>query len=288
MSNVSNEEYKVISRFIFDPSRTIFKQVANSKAKCTTIRCKLDKCPLRSKDQCIFANMFSTHRCPYGKLSIETGYTKRARAFYRWIDKKKKEYPNTPSLNSSSTNKLAFISDYIYLPYAHMDMNKALPFLSHSIPFVGGNPFLPRSTWSIDTVLSIVDFKPQAMFGGEITSYQKESIPTFLNHLKENDKKMWNRLIKKRPKLDKEPNHVGRMAILLTLNYPITWTTNNKYPVVWEWNGEYLKTNSIHAYNSTWGEIKLQSISLESIPSKDTTIKVKDNSWVNNKTKFVD
>ena len=126
-----------------------------------------------------------------------------------------------------------------------------------------------------------------AMIGDPITSYQKEVVPKFLLHLREVDPKMWKLLIKERPDLDTEPDHVGRKALLKTLNYPISWKTQgNKYPVEWNWDGEKLTTNSHHAVNNTWCQLTPKELSLTVWPKDNQDIVVQDNSWVNNNTVF--
>ena len=91
------------------------------------------------------------------------------------------------------------------------------------------------------------------------------------------------------------------MALLNSLNYPISFTMKNEvrtnsfgnkrdYAVKWDWNGEMLSTNSCHAYNSTWGKVKAnsQTVKVSIVPESDAAIEVEDNSWVNSSTKFID
>jgi len=281
-------EYQVVSRWVFDPTKSLFKQFANSKAESETIFCKLDKCPLRDAETCTWGPVLGYDKCPYGKVSKQFGPTKRAKSFRAWINEQKALYPGIGKLGSPA-NKLAFIGEYVYMPYAHMDMNKEIPFLVHSHVFQSGCAFVPSSAWTLTTVLSLLDFKPMAMMGGQITQYQKESVPRFLAHLREADKEMWQALIKERPTLDVPPDHVGRKALLSTLNNPIEWETGHKdYNVRWRWDGSVLCTKGLHAYNSTWGGIKLESLELRGVPVSTVHIKVQDNSWVNSETQFAD
>jgi len=283
-----SEEYKVVSRWVFDPKNALFKQPANAKAECETIWCKLDNCPLREKGQCTFSPVLGWDKCPYGRVDHETGPTKRANSFRSWIQERKDQYPDVSRL-SSPTQKIAFIGEYVYLPYSHMSMNENVSFLAKSHAFSNGCAFLPIEDWTLVAVLSIIDFRPQALLGGEIKAYQKEQVPKFLEHLREEDPEMWQKVIAERPELDKEPNYVGRKALLRTLHAPIVWKTkHDKYNVMWKWDGKRVYTSSYDTYNSTWGEIKLASVALEGIPEEDAEIVVQDNSWVNKDTEFVD
>ena len=123
----------------------------------------------------------------------------------------------------------------------------------------------------------------------QYNDYQKESVPKFLTHLRETFPFLWTEVVKRYPKYDTTPNFVGRKAVLKTLSFPITWTTNHDlYPVTWTWDGKVLKTTSPNAYNKTWGDIELDNMELTSIPSDKTVVKVCDNSWINENTIMVD
>jgi hypothetical protein len=281
-------DYKVVSRRVFDPVRSFFKQPANSRAECSTIRCQLDKCPLRDVGSCTYSPILGWDACPYGKFSKENGPTKRARSVHKWVADKKAEFPDAPRLGSPP-RKLAFIGDYVYLPYAHMTNNEEVPFLGESGALKKGRAFLPRSGWTIDTVLSLLDFLPQALFGGEIKSYQEKEVPKFRDHLRELDPGMWQQLVEKRPDYDTTPDHVGRTALLRTLNSPIEWETkHDRYRVRWKWDGSTLFTTSANAYDSTWGKIELESVEIRGVPAADATLKIQYNAWVNEGTQFTD
>ncbi len=238
MEQASITESRVVSANIFDPCKSIFKQPANTRAKCTTISCTLLECPLRDVKTCSWVSVFGGGACcSYGKRYVVSGPTKRAGSCSIWVSDQKNKYADVPWLDIPA-RKMAFIGDYVYLPYAHMDMDKAVSFRGC---------FLLRKEWNVDTVCKLLDFRPQAIFGGEITSYQQEIIPKFLLHLREADTAIWEALIAERPALETEPNHVGRKAILKTLNRPIKWTTDKTYRVTWRWDGLLIRTSSQNA-----------------------------------------
>lgn len=278
-------EFKVIHANIYDPTHSVFKTSKNDKAQCQTVECSNTSCPLLAKGQCYARGVF-TPRCPYGRASVEYGPTRRSSKFYKWVSDKREKHKGVPYLNMPE-DKIAFIGEYVLLPYSHMDMNKAVPFLRHSNVFVPGYPFVSIQHWNLQTVLAIIDFKPQAMMGGEITTYQKDVVPKFLLHLRESDSEMWSQLVKIRPQYDVVPNHVGRKAILQTLNYPITWSTkHDKYPVTLTWDGKFVTTTSQIAFSSTWCDMKAESVNITIVPKVRTEVVVQSNDWVNSNTEF--
>lgn len=267
----------------FDPRKpTIFgKTKSNERAQSMTIYCTNADCPLLAAGQCVFRKFI----CPYGRISAQTGPTKRAAKLSAWLEETKVDAPQL----TYPANKMAFIGDYVYLPYAHMDMCEKVPFLSHSAFIISGNPFLPREHWTVDTVETLVLFRPQAMMGGEIKAYQRESVPLFVQHLRELDPGMFAELVKRQPQFDTAPDYVGRKALLRTLATPIEWVTQgNNYPVHWKWDGESLSTSSIHAYHKTWGRVDAESVEVRVTPKSDAVVEVKNNAWVVEETVLVD
>lgn len=276
---------KVVHFHLFDPSRTIFKSISRDPAESTTITCELENCSLRDNGQCMLAKTFSPDKCPYGKLTREKGFGKSAKSFYPWIRERNEKYKGVPCLHGA-VNKLAFVGDYVYLPYPHINLKDGMGG-QNNIPIVG--TLIERKDWTIETVLKIIDFRPRSLFGGEIFDYQKESVPLFIQHLHEVDHLMYQAIITARPELDKTPDYVGRVAYLKTLKPNIVIPAYNaEYPVVWKWDGEFLTTNSANAYDSAWGKIPAKSVELRMVPQDDATVKVVDNSWVTENTKFKD
>ncbi len=208
------KEYKVIHMHIFDSAKSIFNNMKNQKASCHTIECciKKEKCDLHKKGQCVYRQVLRGG-CPYGKRLEEHGFTRRAQKYGQWIRDKKEQYKDVGSLDAPESDKMCFIGDYVYLPYSHITMNTAVPFKTHSHVFVRGNSFLKKEDWTPETIESIVNFRPMAMMGVEITRYQKEVVPTFLLQLREEDPDMYQQLIKIRPDLGKDIDHVGRKSM---------------------------------------------------------------------------
>lgn len=285
MSSAIDQQERVVSHRVFNPCHSIFKISKNERAHSQTVYCKAETCEVRDRGECLCRASLGG-RCPYGRVSVSTGPTQRARSFTKWIKEAESQNPNVGFLKSPS-EVMAAVGNYVFLPYAHMTMCEKVPFVSHSGFLLSGTPLLPKERWTVENVEALIDFRPVAMMGGVISSYQKESVPLFLLHLREFDSEMWQKLIERRPQLDVAPDHVGRKALLKTLVSPLEFSTKHeKYPVKWIWDGAQLTTTSPHAYDKTWGRLKAESVSVSVIPSDDAEVIVQDNSWVTSETVF--
>lgn len=273
---------KIVHFNLYDPSSSLFKSAASEKAQIQYVECSCEDCPLVKNGQCA-ATRFMGH-CIYGKFRREEGYTRRANNFRRWIETKRQEFANIPYL-SSPPNKIAFIGDYVYLPYAHMNhLDSPGAFGQKSHLFSSGSDFLPKEHWNVKTVLALINFRPQALFGGEIASYQKEQVPLFIEHIREVDPDMWRQLIEIRPDLNKEPNYIGRLAKLNTLNYPIKIQISDAQ---YEWTGKELVTQEDKPLSFTH-RTNVASCEIRIVPKDNVSVKVMDNAWVNSNTEFLD
>lgn len=278
---------KVIFANVFDPTQpSIFgKSKASKPARATTVTCSCESCPLLSQKQCVMLRILGDN-CPYGTRRTESGPTRRAAKFHSWISERRKR--SVSKVTNPPPQKLTFIGDYVFLPYSHANMCTAVPFGKHSTGFNSGSDFMKREYWTLANLLKLIDFRPQALFGGEISSYQKESVPLLIQHVREVDGEMWSQLIAARPQYDVAPNYVGRKALVRTLAYPITIPAkDSRYPVSWAWDGQKLTTTSVNAYSDTWGGVKPESLIMELAPDERAEVVVKDNSWVTSETVFV-
>lgn len=279
---------RVIAATTIDPTqdRLFTKAKKSDHAESRTVSCSCESCPLLAARQCVVVTIFG--HCPYGRYRVETGPTGRSGKMREWLAEKKKEHEGVGWLGYPP-ERLAFIGDYVYLPYTHMDMCKSVMFQRHSSAFVPGIRFIPRESWTLETVLTLIDFKPQNWGGYVITDYGLKSVPLFIQHIREQDAEMWMALIAARPELDVAPNYVGRKALVRTLAAGITIPPKDaRYPVSWKWDGETLTTTDRNAYEDTWGGIKPASLELRLKPSDDAGVVVRDNAWVTPETVFVD
>lgn len=272
-----NTETKVIHSYVYEPSKL------SDRAVHTTIRCSnSENCDLYKRGECsLLVPIFSGHRCEYGSKNKETGFTKRARNYYKWVSQRKEANKDTGSLKYFST-KIAQVGEFIFLPYPHMDLNQAIPFKNHSGFFSSGDAFIKKDDFTISNIIKICDYKPQAMFGGEIKSYQNEQIPKFVIHLKEQFPKIFDELSKEYPRvleIVKNHSNIGRSAIIETLNPNVG--TFPSQGVDWVWDGEYLKAEN---YSSFIFIAKADEIRVK--PKPGQYIKITDDLQVNENTVF--
>jgi len=178
-------ESKVIARWLNEPKkRSEYAYDRSIRCYCTA------DCPIYAEGKCIHAEVLSS--CVYGKTVVrKSPSTQRGKSYYPFINefkKNKEEHPeNYPSIEGYYTSCIKFIGDYVYLPYAHMnhiDNKENTPFSSHSHIFSFGSKFMKREYFTPEVIVSMCNFKPHALMGGEITGYQQKVIPLFLFHLK--------------------------------------------------------------------------------------------------------
>jgi hypothetical protein len=279
------EEYKVVHCHIYKPHNSIFKSSRNNKAEVQTVDCcNSDKCGLFHRKECSFVSVFGWHKCPYGRYSKYEGFTRNARKYSEWIKEQETKYAGITYLNSHST-VMAIVGEYIFLPYPHMTMNGVIPFLGKESLFVNGNGFLKLENFTVDTIIKMVEFKPQALMGGEIKSYQKEVLPKFLKHLSEQMPELFQQVIEKSEKAKEQYRtftNVGRRAILETVT-PNVGQFKDIHGGLWTWDGKTLKSNNSKASFMLVSAFKELAI----VPEEKQTVTITDEGQVGDKTIFV-
>ena len=288
----------------FTPHNALFKSSRKDKAEVQVVLCgRLDDCDLLKRKECAWRSSFGWHACPYGMHRKFEGFTSKARAYNTWINEQKKKYEGVPFLNGH-TDVLAFVGDYVFLPYAHMDMAD-IGWIQKNTGFLGkGCAFLKKELFTPETILKLINFRPQAMMGGEITSYQKESIPKFVKHLQEKCPDLLNQVEKLEIKIAldlgktredapsfvrsrirkilEEYSYKGRKAILQTLT-PNIGKFTDIHKGEWIWDGEYL--TSLNAHASFMLVDKFDEIRVK--PKPRATVVITEEGQVNPKTEFL-
>lgn len=206
------DDYKLINVRVFEPA---FKNV---KARLECTYCKnTENCSLYKHNKCVHDWRYLTNiKCPYGKYSQTEGYTKKARSYSIWIKNKKDIHKDLLNAVEFYTKKLAVIGEYIYLPY---------PYLKNYVNSLEGTVnehFIKEVEFTNEKILKIINFRPQALMGGEIKSFQTEEVPKFIQHLKEEMPDRYKNLKEEYPDkfetIDEvSRNYIGRTAYLKTL-----------------------------------------------------------------------
>lgn len=275
-------DYEKIHFHVFNPKDSIFRSSAKDKAQSFYVECNnSENCSLYVKKQCACRTM--TGNCPYGKQYTKEGFTSRARNFYEWIRTEKQKNQNVGTLESPPC-KFSVVGDYIYIPYSFVNMNKNVPFESRSAFGSSGALFLKKEHFTVDAIISMIKFRPQALFGGEITSYQTEVVPKICKHVSEVFPELWAETIAKEPLIaDKLVSYtnVKRKAKLNTL-VPDVGNFNG-----WTWNGKFLTKkggNSIGTPLANYNAVEETII----VPAHDAIVKITDDEQVDENTEFVD
>lgn len=293
---MSDQPHIPIHAHIWSPSGFhFFKTSKKDPAKCVVYYCNnAENCSLLKKGQCIHGAVLGP-RCPYGYVRNEVGYTRRARNFSKWISDKEKEYANVlGKVKSGPTDKMVVIGEWVYLPYAHLDMNEHIPILGKSCLFISGKPFIKIGEFTVEIIQKIVDFHPHALMGGEITTYQTEQVPLFLFHLKEVFPDLYKELVKLRPEYVKRyklqiRESIGRKALLSTVSPCKIMLGKDE---AFEWDGKTLKGKKDYILGlSLYDENNvsaMEKIDIVITPSPKAVIVITDNSQVNTSTQFLD
>lgn len=270
------EEYKIIHYNLFNPCQSLFKSSANEKAQIQLISCcNSDNCGLYKKGECSYRKTLPAWRCPYGAHTVKEGFSQRARRFSDWIRTQNQKYKGIKFLKYPST--LAVVGDYIYLPYNFIDMYKNIKWLGL---------FVEKENFTVENIIGLVNFRPQAVFGGTIRDYQAKVIPKFLKHLSEVMPDLFSQVMEKSEyakEIFKEFSNIGRKAILETIT-PNIGKLNDIHGGSWTWNGEKLTSENSKTAFTLVKKIKKVII----IPQEGEIIKITDEKQVNKNTKFID
>lgn len=274
---------KIITAHIYKPHLAVFKSMKNDRAECQAVNCEgFEKCGLYARGECCWLGSLGWNRCPYGSYNKEVGMTRKSSKYYSWISEREKRYADVLDKLRSASDVMAIVGDFIYLPYAHMTMNENIPFQEKSGFFLKGDCLLPRADFTIKNITSMCLFRPQAIFGGEITSYQIEQVPKFIKHLSEIMPEMYKELCEALPELKKVSlSNVGRKAYLFTLS-PNAGKFVDCHGGEWLWDGTYLTSNNSKASFMLVGKFTELRIK----PDDNPVVTITDENQVNDKTEF--
>lgn len=280
--SADKQSKELIHCYIFNPATHLFKQPANTKAECRLLFCNnKSNCAVHARGECIMIGGLFGGSCPYGSRRTDIGPTRRARSFSTWIRTKQAFYKETPFLDNPTT-KLAIIGDYVYLPYSFMSMNKNVPFVSHSSFMSQGIPLVPLGDFKTKEIIdSILSFRPQALMGGEIKDYQKDSVPKFKMHLLECVPEIYEEFIGEPVK---DISYVGRKAYISSLKDGVTIQAERG-------NGDYLiKDGWLVSTNAKifLSFVRYDEVELRLKPKLDQVVTITDNTQVDADTKFKD
>lgn len=270
-------EYKIINVNIFNPAaKTV-------KARCEKLYCNnSENCKHYKENRCVNQRqIFSSIKCPHSKNEVEEGYTQRAKNFYNWQRKRKEQYKEHLNVLTIYNQKLAECGDYIYLPYPYLKN------YVNSLPFIVNEYFCDKEDFTLENILKIIRYKPQAMMGGTITKFQEEYSPKFIQHLAEEFPEIYKELISNYPEImknyqEKAENYEGRKAYIKTLKTgAIIKEKGNEFI----WDGETLTCED---YKDYFLPFQIKQGQLILTPSETDTLEITNNNQVDSGTKFKD
>lgn len=270
---------KLVSWHYFNGDSLFTK--APQREVLTKIYAKNEKAEEILKDKqvaCLTGNIGATD--PYFYKVSEEGFTRRAKNFGKLVRPYEENYPELKNNVSSIKHNLKIYGDYVFIRMAFLD-NLRNPFKADN--FFETYNFIKLENFTVPNILKLLDFHPQAMFGGEITDYQNKEIPMFLHELKVEFPEIYQQLVECSNKV-KEFNdsitYIDKTAYLSTLSPgQVELRLGFIDQQLFYWDGNVL-SNKITAYDKSQIEQIIK-------PSADTTVTIKDDSTVNSNTKFV-
>lgn len=279
-----NEDYKIIDYRIYDPQNALFGN-KKDKSELRIVKCNnSDKCDAFKKGKCVMFSMFR-EKCPYGKRTLEEGFTIRARKYGRWMREKRELVKDVKQLKNQE--KICSIGDYIYFPYPHWTLDKSVDCEKRSSLFSSGQNFIHKNSFTIDLFEQIINAKPKALMGGVIKSFQEETVPKIVAHCEEEIPEFYNSWVNKHPESADRfaiKDYVGRKALMVTLKKNISIDFGERKGLAY-WDGEYL---TFKKYEISFFPVKSDETLIKVKPKKDATVKVTNNNHVYSETVFID
>jgi len=252
---------------------------------------KHNECSYFKNGQCMAVRSVLSPSCKFGSVSTVRGYTSRARKYGEFKRKwKDHEFYNRLSY---PPQKIGIIDGVVVFPYPFIRITKTENgkySVDEPALFSNSNSYIELEKFNSDLIYRICSYRPQALMGGEITSYQKEKVPLFLAHLQEILPEVFEKFIEAYPKFGRKIDYVGRKALLKTINPSEISYYSRDYPRLtnhWYWDGEFLTYKSGYVSSvSVINDYEIETFKLK--PSDKTVVKITSNEQVVSDTVFVD
>lgn len=271
------EEYRPICFTYYDPRTSIFKSGKSDRECVFVYKCNnCENCDAYKKKKCVMLNGLWRHKCPYGVIEKKEGFTKAARKCGNLVREYKEKYGDV-EYALKSLNFVCEIGDYVYLGLPHLN--------GYNNPIRNSNFFVDDDTikkadFTPEFVVELIKYRPYALMGGEISSYQKEYVPKFCDQIKRFMPDMYTRVCEIYPEIEQVVENIdytGKRAKVKTLlPGEVKLSTD-----ILEWDGELL-----HAEGSQISFWKLCDEEVSIIPNENTVVTICDNSTVTEDTEF--
>jgi hypothetical protein len=270
-----DKQYEVINFRYTDPANSIFKSGKSDRAQYWVYRCcNKDNCAAYRSGKCFMHNGLWGQRCPYGNTISETGFTPRAAGYGKFLGDAKEKYRDY-AYKLSDVKFPCIIGDYVHIGLPHLK-NYVNPIKEELI----GESLIKRDNFTPEFVLYLIRYRPQALMGGEITSYQREEIPRFISQLKKHMPEVYAKVVALDPSVADRIaniNYKGKYALVKTLlPSKVKLSTN-----ILDWDGKQLKAKGRDI--SFW---RLDNEEVIITPNDETYVEIVNNDSVDENTVF--
>lgn len=255
------------------------KQTERVSYKVCYCSCK-DECTGYKKNQCALFNGLFGGSCPYGRLKVTQGPTVRAKASGSFLSEARQKYELKEKKYFSPLKFLCKIGDYIFLPLPHL--RNYMNSIDEQLGIKYEN-FIKFEDFTPENIVTLIEYKPRALFGGVITSYTEESVPNFVRQLKRYFPEIYEEVLKLKPEIKNyiiSENFIGKKAFVKTL-------LPGKVEIVdkpFTWDGEKLTGRAQGSFLLSG----LKDEELIIIPNDKTIVTISENQIVTENTEFVE
>lgn len=271
--------YEPINLTYYNPCNSFFKAGKSDRERVTLYTCcNKDNCDAYKRNKCVMLNGLWGHNCPYGNERTETGFTKAARNCGKLIREYKEKYGSV-EYSKKDLGFICYIGDYVFLNLPHL-INYVNSIRDRS--FFIDEDMIKKEDFTPEFVVELIKFRPYAMFGGEIKSYQEEEVPKFCMQLKRYMPDMYEQVKAIYPEIDnyiEDVNYIGKYAKVKTL-LPGDIKVSI-YNCKWDGKVIYSKAKGIGIHELGDAEVTIT-------PNDNTYVKIVDNATVTEETEFRD
>lgn len=275
--------YKPIHIFLFDPAHSIFKEDKNRREYIKVIWCnQCEKCEAYKNGKCFMLNSYTIKKCPFAKTYYEEGFTRRSKSYYSFLSAAENVFNISDFKISSRLSSLDHTCSIGDGSYIHLRLHHLQNYVNPIAYELGMEEkyFIPASNFTPETVKKLLNYRPQALMGGEIKSYIKEDLPQFIRDLKLYFPDLYNSAVDGTGygSLIEQISYEGRKAYVKTLLPGKVKLSFN----VWDWNGEKMTIRGSN-FSACLNDNEL----IELTPTDLTVVEVLDNTTVSPlETKF--
>ena len=277
---------KEIYAFSVDPKDSIFKADRSDRAKNVVILCEhTEDCPLYARKQCLMLN--ASGACPGGEKITVTGPTPRAASYHRFLSDFRKAHEGTYRNGLSSCKKFSRVPGGVFFPIAYVTLFEKVKWLSGGKGLFDFAPnIMDEADYTPENMAALITFVPRPMFGpGIIAEYQKEEVPKLIRQLREEDPRMYGKVMELLPDDVRERfaviSNVGRKAMLFS-TVPGKGVFEDCHKAHWRWDGEYLTSTDSRAMFlicDKYSELRIK-------PAKDFEVTITDDAQADENTIF--